>query len=53
MDTLLGGHLHLVDIFLGPVESNELNILKPLLNGHKYLEIVTFYLIFMRISRNF
>ncbi len=33
-NTLLGGHLHLADIFLGPIEYNVLNILKPLLNGH-------------------
>ncbi len=34
MDTLLGGHLHLADIFLGPIEYNGLNILKSPLNGH-------------------
>ncbi len=26
MDTLLGGHLHLANIFLGPIECNGLNI---------------------------
>ncbi len=53
--TLLGGYLHLADIFLGPIQYNGLNVLKPLLNGHsiKWTQIVTFHLTFTRIIPNF
>ncbi len=53
MDTLLGGHLHLADIFLSPVECNGLNILKHLLNGHsiKRTQIIVKCANFVKILR--